>query len=217
MGADGEVLVVVGGCSNGGETVNATEVYEGRMNTWRLGKPMPIAVEAPASSGAAGLMYVCGGICSDGLNEYVQIYDLARDAWKVIRPRRTEASGDEEETCLPREGCAAAYYDTRVAVVGGRQNGCPASRTFCFLDGKLDERTSGPGTIPPLRIRRAWHGMASLQRYTSAVAEMSTAFGGKNWASHLLSDERKEYKKYRALDADAAGGGARRRQQHRAK
>ncbi|HSK90364.1 MAG TPA: kelch repeat-containing protein [Euzebyales bacterium] len=105
----GDQIVVVGGQADK-VLVTETEIYDGDLNTWRVGADIPTAREHLAASAHDGHVYAVGGrdFTPDRNSAALERYDPATDEWERLSPMPT-----------PRGSIAAATVEGRLVVVGG--------------------------------------------------------------------------------------------------
>jgi hypothetical protein len=102
-------VLVTGGASATGTSLASTDIYEPTTNTWHAGGTMLRAHEDHSAAKIATGVLVAGGLVGTSLSTNVELYDIATDTWKLVKPLST-----------PRNGHVGITLGTgNVLVVGG--------------------------------------------------------------------------------------------------
>mmetsp|Transcript_10680 Transcript_10680/g.24939 ORF Transcript_10680/g.24939 Transcript_10680/m.24939 type:complete len:791 (+) Transcript_10680:508-2880(+) len=131
----------------------------------------------------------------------------AADEYRLLLAANNVEDDDEDDDGLlpgeqPRPPGASQKRDASAAVsrpaaagaaAGGVDGvGLQEEKEDAFgIEGAPEQPDLGPflplclNALPQMRVRRAWHGAAVLERYQPEVASLSHAAGGENWAKSL--------------------------------
>jgi N-acetylneuraminic acid mutarotase len=123
------------------------QVYDPVTDSWRLGPPLPVALNHSMAAGVGGRLYVIGGQTNAGgagpfVNTTYEL-DPVRGVWTTRAPMPTARSGG---------GCAV--IDDKIYVAGGRP---PRGSDFAVYEPATDRWTP----LPPLPTQRNHVGVAA--------------------------------------------------------
>ena len=168
-------IIVPGGCAADGRATGVVEIYDPRTDTWRAAAPLP-AGRAVCGYGLAmldGQVYLFGGRADEDASsatDAILRYDWSTDTWTV----------EPDRLLRPRADLAAAAFEGRIHVVGGRSpGGKPENNHWVFRPfeptaDRWDE------TAAPLPDARAGHALA----VANVSGERLYVVGG-GWNAHL--------------------------------
>lgn len=115
-------VYVLGGYPSSRVTQSTLQIYDIAENSWRKGKPCPVAVHHPVLVGVGGKLYSLGGQMDGPVLDTNRVfaYDPATDDW-------------QEKQAMPtaRGGGAGAAIGNKIYVVAGRP---PAGNAFEVYD-----------------------------------------------------------------------------------
>jgi N-acetylneuraminic acid mutarotase len=141
-------LYVLGGYPSTRVSVRTVQIYNPAEDRWRLGPPLPVALNHSMAAGVGERLYVIGGQTSaGGAGPFVDtVYELDpdRETWTVRAPMPTARGGG---------GCAV--LDGKIYVAGGRP---PRGSDFAVYDPATDRWR----TLPNLPTQRNHVGVAAL-------------------------------------------------------
>jgi len=168
-------IIVPGGCAADGRATGVVEIFDPRTDAWRTAAPLP-AGRAVCGYGLAmldGQVYLFGGRTDDdpsSATDAILRYDWSTDAWTV----------EPDRLLRPRADLAAAAFEGRIHVVGGRSpGGKPENNHWVFrpFEPSADRWDE---TAAPLPDARAGHALA----VANVSGERLYVVGG-GWNTHL--------------------------------
>ncbi|MGH7519344.1 MAG: Kelch repeat-containing protein [Gemmatimonadales bacterium] len=154
----GERLYLLGGFGAEGRT----QIYDPRVDGWRLGAPMPFAAGSSVSAVIGGRIYLAGGIVGDSTTPEAAVYDPTRDTWRRIAPMPAG-----------RNHAASATDGRRLFVFGGRGKG--SGDRNVVANGFADVQIYDPATD-------RW---STSEDPRSGIAPLPQARGGTGKAVYL--------------------------------
>lgn len=151
---EGQVYVL-GGYPSTRVSTTTVQVYDPGADRWRVGVPLPVALNHTMSASVNGVLYVIGGQVEAGGDgpfvNTVHAFDPRRGTWTTRAPMPTA-----------RAGGGVAVVEGRLYVAGGRP---PRGSDFAAYDPAADRWE----VLPALPTQRNHVGMVSIGRRVYVV------------------------------------------------
>jgi N-acetylneuraminic acid mutarotase len=86
-------VLVTGGLSATGTTLSSADIYEPTTNTWRVAGSMVRQHADHAAARVSTGVLVAGGLVGTTLSSVAELYDIATDTWKMVKPLTAARNG----------------------------------------------------------------------------------------------------------------------------
>jgi N-acetylneuraminic acid mutarotase len=162
----GHFIYVVGGFDSQGRSTDSLERYDVANDSWRLLRPLPVAVNHAAAAVYRRRLYVLGGYTDTGEGRGgtsgFYRYDPGRDRWSRLSSMPTR-----------RAALAVGLIGSRLYAAGGANSSQGALRTLEAYDFRTRRWSSGPG----MKVAREHLAGAVSGRWFYALAGRAAGRG----------------------------------------